>query len=120
MRPSSGGQWVLLDPSSFSRHVDPDEVVFVLLQELVTRDPYPIVRNRSQYLQDHPDVVRVLMGQIDPLAAALCAREAAAQYAQTGRREQAHTALAAAIALYRSIDMTLWIPQAEAALAQVG
>ena len=41
-------------------------------------------------------------------------------YAATGQREQARTELAAAIALYRAMDMTFWLPQAEAALAQVG
>jgi tetratricopeptide (TPR) repeat protein len=41
-------------------------------------------------------------------------------YATTGRREQAHAALTAAIALYRTMDMTFWLPQAEATLAQVG
>jgi hypothetical protein len=41
-------------------------------------------------------------------------------YASTGQREQAHGALAAAIALYRAMDMTFWLPQAEAALAQIG
>jgi tetratricopeptide (TPR) repeat protein len=40
-------------------------------------------------------------------------------YAQTGQREQARAALTAAIDLYRSMDMTFWLPQAEAALAQV-
>ena len=40
-------------------------------------------------------------------------------YATTGQREQARAALAAAITLYRAMDMTLWLPQAEAALAQV-
>ena len=40
-------------------------------------------------------------------------------YATTGRREQARTALSTAIALYRAMDMTFWLPQAEAALAQV-
>ena len=40
-------------------------------------------------------------------------------YAQTGRREQARIALATAIALYRAMEMTFWLPQAEAALAQV-
>ena len=40
-------------------------------------------------------------------------------YATTGQREQARAALAAAIALYRDMEMTLWLPQAEAALAQV-
>ena len=41
-------------------------------------------------------------------------------YATTGQREQARTALSTAIALYRAMDMTFWLPQAEAALAQVG
>lgn len=38
-----------------------DEVVFVLLQELVAKPPYNISRSRSQYLQNHPDVVKALM-----------------------------------------------------------
>ena len=40
-------------------------------------------------------------------------------YATTGQRQQARTALSTAIDLYRAMDMTLWLPQAEAALAQV-
>jgi tetratricopeptide (TPR) repeat protein len=40
-------------------------------------------------------------------------------YATTGQREQAHTELTAAIDLYRAMGMTFWLPQAEAALAQV-
>jgi hypothetical protein len=36
-----------------------------------------------------------------------------------GWREQARPELSAAIALYQSMDMTCWLPQAEAALAQV-
>jgi tetratricopeptide (TPR) repeat protein len=40
-------------------------------------------------------------------------------YGQTGQREQARAALATAIDLYRAMDMTFWLPQAEAALAQV-
>ena len=40
-------------------------------------------------------------------------------YHQTGRAEQARVALAAAIDLYRAMDMTFWLPQAEAALAQI-
>ena len=39
-------------------------------------------------------------------------------YATTGQRQQAHVALSAAIDLYRAMDMTFWLPQAEAALAQ--
>jgi predicted ATPase len=40
-------------------------------------------------------------------------------YAQTGQREQARTALATALEMYRAMDMTFWLPQAEAVLAQV-
>ncbi len=40
-------------------------------------------------------------------------------YGQTGQREQARAALTTAIELYRSMDMTFWLPQAEAALAQI-
>jgi tetratricopeptide (TPR) repeat protein len=40
-------------------------------------------------------------------------------YITTGQREQARAALSTAIGLYRIMDMTFWLPQAEAALAQV-
>jgi hypothetical protein len=40
-------------------------------------------------------------------------------YAKIDRREQAHVELSTAIDLYRSMDMTFWLPEAEAALAQV-
>jgi tetratricopeptide (TPR) repeat protein len=40
-------------------------------------------------------------------------------YSKTGRQEQAHAALSAAMALYRAMDMNFWLPQAQAALAQV-
>jgi tetratricopeptide (TPR) repeat protein len=49
-----------------------------------------------------------------------CHRGLGTLYATTGRREPAHAALVAAIALYRSMEMTFWLPQAEAALVQVG
>jgi class 3 adenylate cyclase/tetratricopeptide (TPR) repeat protein len=40
-------------------------------------------------------------------------------YATAGQREQAHAALTTALEMYRAMDMTFWLPQAEAALAQV-
>jgi hypothetical protein len=40
-------------------------------------------------------------------------------YARTGQRQQAHAELSTAIELYRAMDMTFWLPQAEAALARV-
>ena len=40
-------------------------------------------------------------------------------YAKSGQRRQARAELSAAIELYRAMDMTFWLPQAEAVLAQV-
>jgi class 3 adenylate cyclase/tetratricopeptide (TPR) repeat protein len=40
-------------------------------------------------------------------------------YARTGQREQARAELSTAIEMYRAMDMTFWLPQAEVALAQV-
>ena len=48
-----------------------------------------------------------------------CHRGLGTLYAATGQREQARTALSTAIAMYQSMDMTFWLPQTEAALAQV-
>src|SRR5262249_45540022 len=40
-------------------------------------------------------------------------------YGQTRQRERARAELADALDLYRAMEMTFWLPQAEAALAQV-
>ena len=40
-------------------------------------------------------------------------------YATIGQREQARTALSTAINLYRAMEMTFWLPEAEAGLSQV-
>jgi hypothetical protein len=40
-------------------------------------------------------------------------------YCKIGRKEPARAELSVAIALYRAMDMTFWLPQAEATLAQV-
>jgi tetratricopeptide (TPR) repeat protein len=48
-----------------------------------------------------------------------CHRGLGTLYAKTGRREQARAELSAAIELYKVMDMTFWLPQAEAALVQV-
>jgi tetratricopeptide (TPR) repeat protein len=49
-----------------------------------------------------------------------CHRGLGTLYAATGQREQARAALSAAIELYRAMDMTFWLPQAAAALRQLG
>jgi tetratricopeptide (TPR) repeat protein len=40
-------------------------------------------------------------------------------YAKTGQRQQARAELSTAIAMYRAMEMTFWLPQGEVALAQV-
>jgi hypothetical protein len=48
-----------------------------------------------------------------------CHRSLGTLYAVTDQREQACAALSAAIEMYLAMDMTFWLPQTEAALAQV-
>jgi tetratricopeptide (TPR) repeat protein len=48
-----------------------------------------------------------------------CYRGLGTLYVATGQREQARAALSTAIAMYRAMTMTFWLPQAETALAQV-
>jgi class 3 adenylate cyclase/DNA-binding winged helix-turn-helix (wHTH) protein/tetratricopeptide (TPR) repeat protein len=48
-----------------------------------------------------------------------CHRSLGTLYAKTGQREQALAELSASINLYRAMDMTFWLSQTEAALAQV-
>ena len=40
-------------------------------------------------------------------------------YLKSGRRDEARTELSAAIELYRAMEMTFWLPEAERALAEV-
>jgi hypothetical protein len=48
-----------------------------------------------------------------------CHRGLGTLYAQTDQAAQARAELSTAIALYRDMDMTFWLPQTEVALTQV-
>jgi tetratricopeptide (TPR) repeat protein len=48
-----------------------------------------------------------------------CHRGLGALYAVTGQREQARVELSTAVEMYRGMEMTFWLPQTEATLAQV-
>ena len=48
-----------------------------------------------------------------------CHRGLGTLYATTGQADQARAALSTAIEMYRAMEMTFWLPQTEAALAQV-
>jgi tetratricopeptide (TPR) repeat protein len=49
-----------------------------------------------------------------------CHRGLGMLYAKVGHWDQAHAELSPAIDLYRTMEMTFWLPEAEAALAEVG
>ena len=48
-----------------------------------------------------------------------CHRGLGTLYSQTGPSEHARAALSTAIAMYRDMEMTFWLPEAEAKLAEV-
>ena len=48
-----------------------------------------------------------------------CHRGLGTLYSKTGQQEQACSELSTAITMYTSMDMTYWLPQTEAARAQV-
>jgi tetratricopeptide (TPR) repeat protein len=48
-----------------------------------------------------------------------CHRGLGTLYAKLGQQEQARAALSTAIDLYRAMEMTFWLPQTEAAMAEV-
>ncbi len=48
-----------------------------------------------------------------------CHRGLGSLYHQTGQAEQARAELSTAIEMYREMEMTFWLPETEAALADV-
>ena len=87
-----------------------------LLGEIAAHRTPPDVHEAEAYYRQALTLAEVL--GMRPLMAH-CYRGLGTLYAATGQREQARTELSAAIVLYRAMDMTFWLPQAEAAVAQV-
>ncbi len=87
-----------------------------LLGEITARREPLEVEEAEAHYQQALTLAEVL--GMRPLVAH-CHRRLGTLYATTGQREQARAALSAAVALYRAMGMTFWVPQAEAALAQV-
>jgi tetratricopeptide (TPR) repeat protein len=87
-----------------------------LLGEIVALQAPPEIEPATHHYRQ----ALVLAGELGmrPLQAH-CHRGLGMLYTATGQREQARTALSTAIALYRAMEMTFWLPQTEAALAQV-
>jgi tetratricopeptide repeat protein len=86
-----------------------------LLGDIATRREPPDVALAEVHYQ-HALALAEELG-MRPLQAH-CHRSLGMLYGQTGRAALAHAALSTAIEMYRAMDMTFWLPQAEAALAQ--
>jgi tetratricopeptide (TPR) repeat protein len=87
-----------------------------LLGDIVARrDPPEAVQAEASYRQALALADELGMRPLQ----AHCHRSLGTLYAKTGWQEQARTELSTAIALYRAMEMTFWLPQTEAALAQV-
>ena len=87
-----------------------------LLGEIASRrDPPEVTSAEAHYQQ-----ALVLASELGmrPLQAH-CHRGLGILYGRVGQARQACAALSTAIVLYRAMAMTFWLPQAEAALAQV-
>jgi class 3 adenylate cyclase/tetratricopeptide (TPR) repeat protein len=87
-----------------------------LLGEIAARREPP----ESEQSEAHYRQALALAGELGmrPLQAH-CHRGLGTLYATIGQQRQARTALSTAIEMYTSMDMTFWLPQTEAALAQV-
>jgi tetratricopeptide (TPR) repeat protein len=87
-----------------------------LLGEIAARHEPPQIESA----EDHYRQALTLADELGMLPlVAHCHLGLGTLYAQTGQRERARTELAAALDLYRAMEMTFWLPQAEVALAQV-
>jgi tetratricopeptide (TPR) repeat protein len=79
------------------------------------RKPPEVTPAAAHYRQAHALAEELGMRPLQ----AHCHRGLGTLYATIGQQEQARAELSAAIVLYRAMAMTFWLPQAEAALAQV-
>jgi hypothetical protein len=79
------------------------------------RDPLESTQAETSYQQALALAEELAMRPLQ----AHCHRGLGTLLATIGQREQARAELSSAIALYLAMEMTFWLPQAEAVLAQV-
>jgi tetratricopeptide (TPR) repeat protein len=91
--------------------------VLRLLGEITARRDPPQVEQAEAHYQQALALAEAL--GMRPLQAH-CHRDLGTLYAMTGPQERARAELSTAIELYRAMEMTFWLPEAEAALVQVG
>jgi tetratricopeptide (TPR) repeat protein len=87
-----------------------------LLGEIARHHDPPDVTSAATYYQQALALAEAL--GMRPLQAH-CHHGLGTLYAKTGQQEQARAALSTAMAMYRSMGMTFWLPQAETTLAQL-
>jgi tetratricopeptide (TPR) repeat protein len=89
--------------------------LWLLGESALRRDPLDITQAEAHYQQALALAEALGMRPLQ----AHCHRGLGTLYAKTGQQEQARTTLAAAVDLYQAMEMTLWLPETEATLAQV-
>jgi tetratricopeptide (TPR) repeat protein len=87
-----------------------------LLGEIASRRDPPEVTSAEAHYQQALALVNEL--GMRPLQAH-CHLGLGTLYSLVGRLEEARAALSTAIHMYRTMEMALWLPQAEATLAQI-
>ena len=87
-----------------------------LLGDIAARREPPVIAHAEVHYQHALTLAEAL--SMRPLQAH-CHRSLGTVYRQTGRAALACAALSTAIEMYRAMDMTFWLPAAEAALAEV-
>jgi tetratricopeptide (TPR) repeat protein len=87
-----------------------------LLGEIAARREPPEVELAEDYYRQALALAEAI--GMHPLVAH-CHRGLGTLYAAMGRRAEARAELNTAIDLYRAMEMTLWLPEAKAALAEV-
>jgi tetratricopeptide (TPR) repeat protein len=89
--------------------------IYRLLGEIHAHQEPPAVEQAEEIYQQAMALAEEL--GMRPLQAH-CHRGLGMLYGKLGRQEHAHKELSTAIEMYRTMAMTLWLPEAEAALAQ--
>jgi tetratricopeptide (TPR) repeat protein len=87
-----------------------------LLGEIAAHQALPEIETAAQYYRQALALADEL--SMRPLVAH-CHLGLGTLYARTGQREPARAELSTAIAMYRAMEMTFWLPLAEVALAHV-
>jgi predicted ATPase len=87
-----------------------------LLGEIAAQQTPPEIEPATHYYRQALTMAEEL--GMRPLVAR-CHLDLGTLYAKIGQREQARAELSTAIEMYRTMEMTFWLPQAEVALAQV-